>query len=125
VNYSITIKDKCPSLNGVYAGLHWTRRSQLAKEKHELVEWAIYMDKELRKRKDNPIQQCNVHYDIYYKGNRRHDCSNAFIKLYEDGLVKSGVIPDDDSKHITNISISVFTGSDKDEIVINIYETNV
>jgi hypothetical protein len=122
VNYSITIKDKCPSLNGVYAGLHWTRRSQLAKDKHELVEWAIYMDKELRKRKQNPIQKCNVHYEIYYKDKRRHDCSNAFIKLYEDGLVRSGILPDDDSKHITSISVSVTTGADEDKILINIYE---
>jgi Holliday junction resolvase RusA-like endonuclease len=120
--YQLEIKDKCPSLNGVYAGLHWTRRSQLAKQKHELIEWAVYMNKELRKRKENPITKCTVEYEIHYKGNRRHDNSNAFIKIYEDGLVRSGVIKDDSCDIINEISIRSYTGQKEDKILITINE---
>jgi len=58
------------------------------------------------------IEKCEISQTIYYYTNRRHDLDNSVPKFILDGLVESGMIVDDDSKHITKLEL--MCGYDKD-----------
>ena len=58
------------------------------------------------------IDKCEVHQKIYYPTNRRHDPDNTTPKFILDGLVESGMIIDDDSTHITKLTLEC--GYDKE-----------
>lgn len=49
------------------------------------------------------IDKCEISQTIYYPTNRRHDLDNSVPKFVLDGLVESGMVVDDDSKHITKL----------------------
>lgn len=49
------------------------------------------------------IEKCEISQTIYYPNNRRHDLDNSVPKFVLDGLVESGMVVDDDSKHITKL----------------------
>ena len=51
------------------------------------------------------IDRCEIGQIIYYQTNRRHDADNTVPKFVLDGLVESGMIVDDDSKHITKLTL--------------------
>ena len=51
------------------------------------------------------IEKCEISQTIYYPTNRRHDIDNSVPKFVLDGLVESGMIVDDDSKHITKLTL--------------------
>lgn len=51
------------------------------------------------------IDKCEIHQIIYYPNNRRHDIDNSTPKFILDGLVESGMIQDDDCKHITKLTL--------------------
>lgn len=51
------------------------------------------------------IEKCEIHQIIYYPNNRRHDIDNSTPKFILDGLVESGMILDDDCKHITKLTL--------------------
>ena len=49
------------------------------------------------------INECEVSQMIFYDTNRRHDLDNGVPKFILDGLVESGMIVDDDSKHVKKL----------------------
>lgn len=49
------------------------------------------------------IEKCEITQSIYYPNNRRHDIDNSVPKFILDGLVDSGMVVDDDCKHITKL----------------------
>ena len=51
------------------------------------------------------IDQCEILQVIYYPTNRRHDTDNSTPKFLLDGLVESGMIVDDDSKHLRRLTL--------------------
>lgn len=51
------------------------------------------------------IDRCEISQTIYYATNRRHDIDNTVPKFVLDGLVESGMIVDDDSLHITKLTL--------------------
>ncbi len=51
------------------------------------------------------IDKCEIHQTIYYPNNRRHDIDNSTPKFILDGLVESGMVLDDDCKHITKLTL--------------------
>lgn len=55
------------------------------------------------------IEQCEIHQTVYFPNNRRHDPDNYIPKFVMDGLVESGMIVDDDSTHITKLTLQCFT----------------
>lgn len=55
------------------------------------------------------IDKCEIHQTVYYPNNRRHDVDNSVPKFILDGLVESGMILDDDSKHITKLTLECKT----------------
>ena len=70
------------------------------------------------------IARCDITFTTYYPNNRRHDVDNSTPKFLLDGLVESGFIIDDDSKHVH--SITLICGVDREhprtEICVNISE---
>ena len=55
------------------------------------------------------IDKCEISQIIYYPNRRRHDIDNSVPKFILDGLVESGMITDDDSKHITKLTLECYT----------------
>lgn len=55
------------------------------------------------------IDKCEISQIVYYPNNRRHDADNSVPKFILDGLVKSGMVVDDDSKHITKLTLECKT----------------
>lgn len=51
------------------------------------------------------INKCEIVQTVYYPNNRRHDIDNSVPKFILDGLVQSGMINDDDSAHITKLTL--------------------
>lgn len=70
------------------------------------------------------INKCEISQTIYYPNNRRHDLDNCVPKFVLDGLVESGMIIDDDSNHITKLTLQC--GVDKEhprtELLLTIQE---
>lgn len=51
------------------------------------------------------IEKCEIYQTVYYPNNRRHDPDNSVPKFILDGLVQSGMLSDDDSKHIEKLTL--------------------
>lgn len=70
------------------------------------------------------INNCEMKFTTYYKTNRRHDIDNSCPKFILDGFSESGFIVDDDSKHITSLTLQCFVDADnpRTEIEIKIKE---
>lgn len=70
------------------------------------------------------ILKCEITHIVYFSTNQRHDPDNTVPKFILDGLVESGVVVDDDSKHITKLTLQC--GVDKEhprtEIIIDIVD---
>ena len=55
------------------------------------------------------IEKCEITQIVYYPNHRRHDADNSVPKFILDGLVLSGMIIDDDSEHITKLTLECET----------------
>ena len=68
------------------------------------------------------INRCELQFRTYYPNNRRHDVDNSVPKFILDGLVESGFVEDDDSKHIEKLTLECFTDTEhpRTEITVNI-----
>ena len=73
------------------------------------------------------IEQCEIHQKIYYPSALRHDPDNSVPKFILDGLVESGMIVDDDSRHIRLLSMECLVDRNhpRTELTITIYPTEV
>lgn len=71
---------------------------------------------------DMKIEKCSMEFITYFKTKIRHDTDNTVPKFILDGLAESGFIIDDDSKHLTSLTLKC--GYDKEnprtEIIISI-----
>ncbi len=68
------------------------------------------------------VEECEVSFKTYYPTNRRHDVDNSVPKFILDGLVESGFLIDDDSKHLKKLSLSCFIDKEnpRTEILVKI-----
>lgn len=66
------------------------------------------------------IEECEISQTIYYPTNRRHDLDNSTPKFILDGLVESGMIVDDDSKHISKLTMQCNIDKENPRTVIKI-----
>lgn len=67
------------------------------------------------------IEQCELKFITYYGTARRHDIDNGCPKFIIDGLCESGFIVDDDSKHITSLTMQCFVDTENPRTEIEIY----
>ena len=70
------------------------------------------------------IDQCEMIYTVYYPNNRRHDADNSVPKFFQDSLVESGFVVDDDSTHIRSLTLrcEVDKKRPRTEIIVKILE---
>ena len=118
MRYTLTIPGRPPSWNDFYSQKHWSYRSAIAKGIHAQVAVAY-----MQAGADAPAFEYPVSLTVtaYFTG-RRQDCSNITGKLYEDGLVACGILPDDTPKYVgryTTVSKKSETGEDYVVIVID------
>ncbi|MGJ8524070.1 hypothetical protein R84981_002787 [Carnimonas sp. R-84981] len=87
-----------PSLNSIYAGIHWAKRKKHADAAHWAVKAAV-VDAGLA-RIGSPVGLSFT--PVLGKGKRALDCSNYgyAVKLLEDGLVRAGVLVDDTNQYV-------------------------
>lgn len=99
------------SLNKIYGGIHFTTRK---KHKDEYREVCSYYAKPYEG--EYPVK---VTYHYKFKG-RLLDSSNCayLTKLIEDGLVQSGVFPDDGPKYIFSTENITDKGDNEVEVTI-------
>ncbi len=91
-----------PSLNKIYAGVHWAERQSWADTGHAAV-WAAANQAKI-KPVDKPV---HLTFTPHIKG-RRYDTTNysLSIKIIEDALVRKGILKSDAPKHVTGITIN-------------------
>lgn len=70
------------------------------------------------------IEECELDFFTYYATNRRHDVDNSTPKFLIDGLCDSGLIIDDDSKHVTKITLQCGVDEDRPRTEITIKYKN-
>jgi len=66
------------------------------------------------------IQQCELSFSTYYPTNRRHDVDNSCPKFIIDGLCESGFINDDDSEHLTKLTLQCFVDRERPRTEIDV-----
>jgi len=109
-----------PSLNAIYAGIHWAKRKKHADDAHLAVKIAA---KGIRM----AVSAVVLEFQPMIRG-RCYDVSNHayWIKLIEDGLVRAGVLPDDTNKWVKRIIINAPVKIKKPEqshMIVEITET--
>ena len=83
----------------------------------EFIAWFI----ENSEYKDTHIEQCELRFITYYSTARRHDIDNGCPKFILDGLCENGFIIDDDSKHITSLTMQCFVDTENPRTEIEVY----
>jgi len=121
----LTIEVKCPSWNKLYSSPHWSVRSRIAKEIHQLVKYAVHQQYSVKGKLVPRFDKCEITITAYFKGKRRHDISNICEKVFEDGLVNARVIEDDNLNIVVGIHKYAKNKAKEDKVVIEIKEINV
>lgn len=67
----------------------------------EFIEWLVAEQGYA----DLHIEKCEITQTVYFQNNRRHDIDNTVPKFILDGLVESGMIVDDDWKHVVSLTM--------------------
>lgn len=83
----------------------------------EFIAWFI----ENSEYRDMHIEQCELRFTTYYGTARRHDIDNGCPKFILDGLCENGFIIDDDSKHITSLTMQCFVDTENPRTEIEVY----
>jgi len=90
-----------PSLNKLYEAKHWATRKAIADNWHEIVYYAVH-----EQLPDVFIQDYPVHIVLrVYPPDRRRDIGNTISKVIVDGIVKSGLLPDDTLTYVRGESV--------------------
>lgn len=105
----IVLEDcKALSWNKIYQNRHWAVRAKLASDSHNLtykalekIKWTTYTFK------------VNIKLVAHLK--RTIDASNVCVKIYEDGLVRAGLLKDDSNQYVDEVTTKVI--KDKKEYI--------
>lgn len=104
-----------PSLNAMYAGMHWSKRNKMAEEWHGLFR-AAFLDAGLPKPLSGPVSM-NV---TQFFARQMRDCDNAVVsaKLCGDSLVAHGYLPDDSPKWVTHVVLRCEKGKSNRTVIM-------
>lgn len=89
-----------PSSNKIYSGMHWAERKRIADEGHLLAKSAGMRFKRLYGARKGPVE---ITITAHHPG--RYDVDNYGFtgKIIIDGLVRSGLLPDDTDKTVVGV----------------------
>lgn len=66
------------------------------------------------------IDRCEMSFSTFYPNTRRHDVDNSTPKFILDGFVQSGFVVDDDSEHITALTLRCFSDIERPRTEITV-----
>jgi hypothetical protein len=99
VKFTIPIPEKV-SLNKIYAGVHFRTRSR----HKEVYHFAVLARKPKPYTGTFPV---HMHYHFRLHGTPLDISNHAYmLKLVEDGLVAAGILPGDEPKYVSCITIT-------------------
>lgn len=111
----------CPSLNEL---MHksWRVHQQMMKQVKELAAYTMMEQVPARKRSEwfKGCYPLRVSIAAYFKGKRRRDVDNLYVKPIIDALVATKILPDDNCEIVYCVELWVFRESDSDRVVITI-----
>lgn len=87
------------------------KRPQMNDLKQKWKDFIIWFVEE-NKLTNKKIEQCEMTFVSYFKTKIRKDCDNTVPKFILDGIAESGLIIDDDSLHLTSLTLKC--GYDKE-----------
>ena len=96
---------------------------QVASEKKE---WERIVSIIVREQKIQPVDQVKVTYEFCFKDKKRRDPDNyaASAKMLQDGLVKAGILPDDNFNHVHELTIKRGETNKHPHILIHLLEVS-
>lgn len=106
-----------PTLNEVRR-MHFQQVAKEKKEWEHIVGWLV------KEQRLKPVSRAIVTYEFYFKDKRKHDPDGyAFSAKYiQDGLVKAGILPDDNFDHVRELRIKQGGISKQPYILITLEE---
>ena len=66
------------------------------------------------------IEKCDIEFRTFYYTNRPHDCDNSVPKFILDGLVDSGMLVNDDNRHVVSLKLECFVDAKRPRTEIDI-----
>ncbi|QDR80215.1 hypothetical protein [Sporomusa termitida] len=108
----LTVPDVPPSINR-WTRLHWTRLRQFKKQ-WELEVWATAVKAKVNNKQ---LAKAVIRITYFFTDSRRRDKDNYAPKFILDGLVKAGVLQDDNADAI-DVDWCFAKGAKRTEIVI-------
>ena len=91
--FEIVIPQKV-SMNAIYAGMHWKKRTELA----DLYHMEFMPLKGKLKVKQYPV---TIHYDWHFTGTALDTLNCSFMsKMLEDGMIHAGILEQDSTKFV-------------------------
>lgn len=107
------------SLN-VYRNAHYY---QLNKEKET---WERIVAVSVKEQKIKKVDRCRITFEFYFKDKRKHDPDNysASAKFLLDGMVKAGVLDDDNFSVIEELSLKQGGINKKPYILIHLEDSD-
>ncbi len=87
------------------------KRPQMNDLKQKWKDFIIWFVEE-NKLTNKKIEKCSMIFVSYFKTKIRKDCDNTVPKFILDGIAESGLIIDDDSLHLTSLTLKC--GYDKE-----------
>jgi len=106
-----------PSRNKLYSVKHWSQRSKIANEVHEIV--ASYITSKARSFLKDHKLPVDIKITQYKKSKRLADSDNIEDKLIIDSL-KGKVLEDDDVRFVRRVTTEMIIGAEKNELHIKI-----
>jgi len=109
MNITMPLPEKV-STNQIYAGIHWAKRKKLVDLFHK-----AFLEHRKLKVEHYPV---DINYIFTFK-TKPLDTTNCtyMVKCLEDGMVKNGILEDDNPAHVSFTGIYSQKGS-KDEVQI-------
>ncbi len=104
-----------PSVN-VYLRMFWADRERLKESWHTTV-WALCNEARVE-----PMERARIKATIYFRDSRKRDPQNwitSVDKLCVDGLVRCGILPDDDPAHLKGFDVRIEKGEPHTEVSIS------
>jgi Holliday junction resolvase RusA-like endonuclease len=114
--YTITIPETPVSINALLR-MHWAPRKKLIDRWHYMV-WGLCNEARI-----SPTKRCEIKAVIYFAQNRKRDLPNyiaSLDKLVLDGLVRCGIIIDDDPLHINKFVVEFGVDKEKPRTEVSI-----
>lgn len=66
------------------------------------------------------FEKARITFTAFFKGSRKHDPDNLYVKPMMDALVQAGIFKDDNNTIIQSVTLQVVTGCKEDYVTIEI-----